>query len=75
MGERESLLDHGKTGEGEESWDSDEETEFEEEDGDDERLMGVRMDGKVGLEEQCKKEEGKRWKGVLRGMRKCSRWT
>lgn len=79
IGERERLLDHGKTDGDEERWDSDEETEFEEEDGDngdDERLMGVRMDGKVGLEEpQCKKGQEKRWKGVLRGVRKCSRWT
>lgn len=71
VGERERLLDcNGKIDE--QRWDSDEETEFEEEEGEDERLMGVGRDGKGHVGEGA---DGKRWKGILRGVRKCSRWT
>lgn len=71
VGERERLLDHGKNNDDDgERWDSDEETEFEEEQEEDERLMGAKQDGKIRVA-----EGNKRWKGVLRGVRNCSRWS
>lgn len=78
IGERERLLGPGKLDE--ERWESDEETECEYDDGgeeEDRRLIGVDQDGtgKLGHHGLPKRFAGKRWKGMLTGARRCSRWT